>query len=331
MESPSIVMQRSPRATLTAELIRELSGFGRKTKFGAGAPVFSRGDEGETMYVVEQGEIELIFEHGKARKKLGPGSFFGELALLTGRRPRTAGAAAAADSVLRELDQAAFDQILRDRPALLAVLLVQTCAYLVESEQQLVADLTRRNLELEQSLDYLRRTQQELDVAELRARTDGLTGLYNRRCLDCQIPVMMERACAGRSELAALLIDLDQFKKVNDRFGHQIGDAVLREVASVLKVAVRQTDLPFRLGGDEFLVVMPGMSEDDALLRAEQILASLGARTNDFPPLTKPVRASIGVTLLRQGDTWESLFSRVDHNLYRAKSSGGSRIVRDGE
>jgi diguanylate cyclase (GGDEF)-like protein len=322
-------IERTPRATLTPELVVELSSFGRSVGFSKGSVVFHQAEPGDAMYIVERGEIGLVFEHGKPGKNLGPGGFFGELALLTGSRPRTATAVAVTDAILRMLDQTAFDELLANRPGLLAVLLVQTCAYLVESEQQLIADLQRRNLDLEQSLDFLRRMRQELDIAELRAQTDGLTGLYNRRCLDMQIGTILRRAYEGRTGLAVLLLDLDRFKDVNDRHGHQLGDAVLREVAQILKTAVRQTDLPFRIGGDEFLVLMPGLGPEDALRRGHHILAALLAAPQALPHLAAPVHASIGLTLLRDEESWASLFARADQNLYRAKSSGGGRIIQD--
>ena len=330
MDSPDVeAIERTPRATLTPELIRELSSFGKRVSFSAGATVFLHGSPGETMYVVEDGEVGLVFDEGKPGKRLGPGSFFGELALLTGRRPRTAAAIATRDSVLRELDQATFDDILRNRPSLLAILLVQTCAYLVESEQHLIADLRRRNVELEQSLDYLRRMRQELDVAELRAQTDPLTGLYNRRCLDMQIDTVLQRAQEGRSQVAVILLDIDRFKEINDRHGHQAGDAVLREMGRILKSAVRQTDLPFRIGGDEFLVVMPGLGRGEAIRRSDLIRETLASATPELLHVAAPVHASLGVTMWRSDETWDTLFERLDCNLYRSKTSGGSRITRD--
>lgn len=330
MERDVIPAQGVPRATLTPELVAELSTFGRSVRFSRGSVVFRLNEPGESMYIVERGEIELVFEPGRPSKRLGPGSFFGELALLIGRRPRTATAVAATDASLRMLDQAAFDEILARRPSLLAVVLVQTCAYLVESEQRLIADLRRRNVELEQSLDYLRRMRQELDIAELRVQTDALTSLYNRRCLDMQIGAVLRRAAEAQTPVAVILLDLDRFKDVNDHHGHQTGDAVLREVGRVLKTAIRQTDLPFRIGGDEFLVVMPGLGEQEALRRARHILLKVTSVAADSLRLPSPVTASVGLTVWQSPEAWESLFSRADARLYRAKSSGGNRIVHEG-
>ncbi len=317
---------RTSSPVLADDLMRELSSCGREVRFPAGATIFGYGEVGGAMYVVERGEVLLEFLEGKFAKRLGPGSFFGELALLGERRPRTATATALADSTLRELDHTVFDELLRISPRVLALLLRHTCRYLVESQERLLADVQRRNVELELSLDYLRRMKHELDVAELQAMTDQLTGLYNRHCLKAQIPSIEAGARDPTVGIAVLLLDLDGFKTVNDTCGHQVGDAVLREVGRLLRVWIRQSDLPFRMGGDEFLVVMRGIGREGALSRAEQMRSALEALARGFPSMPS---VSIGIATFQGGDTWETVLERADQNLYRAKSAGGNRVVQE--
>ena len=204
-------------------------------------------------------------------------------------------------------------------------LLRETCRYLLQSERELVASLARRNRELSQTLDYLRRTKEDLDARQLEARTDGLTGLYNRRCLDEQSVIMLRRAVDGRRAVMLILIDIDRFKLINDRCGHPVGDEVLKSVARLLRGAVRQTDLPCRIGGDEFAVLALDLEEGAARSLTARLLEAVRGLRVPGPAHDLKVSCSIGGAGLRQGETWEELFARADDNLYRAKETGTDR------
>ncbi len=288
--------------------------------------IFRYSDPGEEMYIIEEGHVGLIFEEGKAGKLLSRGSFFGELALFDRSRLRTATAVAACECRLRILGQGAFDELLGSHSALLATLLIRTCSYLVESEQGLITDLQKRNRELEQTLDYLRRTRQELDSAELLSQTDVLTGLYNRRCLDQQIEVLLPRANERAAGLAFLIADIDHFKSINDTHGHHVGDVVLKRFADVLRKSIRQSDLPCRLGGDEFAVVFSGIVEDKVMAMVTQVFTAVGALDVSLPHTELHVTASMGGTVYRIGESWDSFFKRADKNLYIAKKGGRHRL-----
>src|SRR5207247_2295823 len=124
--------------------------------------------------------------------------------------------------------------LIATHPSAIFTLLRRTCAFLVDAERNLIANLRRRNVELEETVKKLEFTRSRLTQEEETARTDGLTGLYNRRGFDAELPNFIERARAIGSGLALIAMDLDHFKPVNDTLGHAAGDFVLRGVGKIL-------------------------------------------------------------------------------------------------
>lgn len=162
------------------------------------------------------------------------------------------------------------------------------------------------------------------------AVTDALTGLHNRRYLDNHLQTLFERAVARRRPLSVMIVDLDRFKSINDRFGHDGGDDVLREFARRLRQNMRGIDLICRFGGEEFVVVMPDTDGPVAEKVAERIRAEI-ARTpfvigKEGQSVT--VTISVGVSSARgQADDVRSLLKRADMALYEAKKSGRNKVV----
>jgi len=297
--------------------------------FVAGETIFRRGELGDRLYVLEAGELEVRFEHARPPKHLEPGDLFGELALVTPGRRRTATAVGLGDGRLIVIDRAAWSRLREERPTLLLGILERTCAYLVDSEERLIRDLRRRNSDLERSLDYLQRTREELTTIEARSLTDDLTGIFNRRCFDEQIRRVVERARAGGMALALLLVDVDRFKMVNDTLGHMVGDLVLRRLAQLLRGSVRWTDLPCRIGGDEFALIWSDLDGGSAARRARSLAPALTAFELAGAPKSLRITASLGGALLRSGEGWEELFARADRSLYLAKEAGRGRLAWD--
>lgn len=317
---------------LEAGELELMTAFGVPRSLSEGGRIFSAGEPGRSMFVVLEGEVELVLDRGTRRKTLGPGTFFGELALVLAGERRSADAFAKPGARLLELDGEGFANLTGAHPGLAVELLARSARSLLDSERRLVADLEVRNRELERTLDYLRRTREELSSAELQAQTDPLTGLYNRRCLDAQLPRLVERAAASGVGLAVILIDLDRFKLVNDTHGHAGGDAVLRAVAAVLRGAVRWSDLPCRIGGDELatvLVDIPGPVA--AVARARAVFETLSGLSVELGGVGVPVGTSHGGAFLRPGETPEELLRRADAALYAAKARGRGALVWDGE
>ena len=162
------------------------------------------------------------------------------------------------------------------------------------------------------------------------AVTDGLTGLHNRRYLDSHLQTLFDRAMARRRPLSLMITDLDRFKAINDTYGHDGGDDVLREFAHRLRKNVRGIDLACRFGGEEFVVVMPDTEGAVAEKVAERIRAEIARSPFAVgrEGKTAEVTISVGVSsLLKGSDTVNDLVKRADIALYEAKNSGRNRVV----
>jgi two-component system, cell cycle response regulator len=156
---------------------------------------------------------------------------------------------------------------------------------------------------------------------EHMALHDPLTGLYNRRYVEDQLPALLTQA-----HLSAALVDLDHFKRVNDRFSHQVGDEVLVGVASLLEAAVSAPGFVARMGGEEFLVVLPGVGEFGAA-RCFENLAEV-VRSHPWPGVGR-ITVSVGATTAAAGTAESAVLERADHNLHRAKRAGRDMVVSD--
>ena len=161
------------------------------------------------------------------------------------------------------------------------------------------------------------------------ARTDGLTGLPNRRSYDEHFAVEWKRAVQLRTPLALMIVDADHFKQFNDRFGHQRGDEVLRAVADCLQRTLDTAGLSFRIGGEEFVALLPGLDATAASVAAERIRrAVVNLRIPHAPEVGGSATVSIGVASADPGggDPPESLFPAADAALYAAKKAGRNRV-----
>lgn len=156
------------------------------------------------------------------------------------------------------------------------------------------------------------------EEATTAAERDALTGLRNRRAYSAEVPGTLETATAD-APVALAVVDVDDFKSVNDRHGHDGGDEVLVHVADRLRRSVRETDAIYRLGGEEFAVVMPGTTLEQARHVAERIRFTVAVSRRDLPPVT----VSVGLAAApAQGDTLDQLFRAADGALYAAKEAG---------
>jgi diguanylate cyclase (GGDEF)-like protein len=165
-------------------------------------------------------------------------------------------------------------------------------------------------------------------LVERQAVTDGLTELANRRQFEQALASEINRAERFGGTLALILADLDNFKQVNDRYGHQAGDEVLRRFAEVLRETVRDVDLPARYGGEEFAVLLPQTDIEGAEHLAERLRQAVAER----PMTTRPgslvaCTASFGVASFPDSSTPAALFAAADEALYRAKAAGKNRVV----
>jgi two-component system cell cycle response regulator len=210
--------------------------------------------------------------------------------------------------VLRGLDLGVNDYLVRpmDRNELLARVMTQV-------RRKRYADRLRTNV------------QQSMELA----LTDSLTGLYNRRYMETHLETLVEKASKTQRPLGLVMIDIDHFKSINDNFGHDAGDEVLRQFASRVQGSVRGIDLACRYGGEEFVIVMPdadlGIAEAVGERLRRQIAAEPFLVTKGLNKLD--VTISVGIAMRQETDEPDAILKRADEALYRAKRDGRNRVV----
>ena len=170
----------------------------------------------------------------------------------------------------------------------------------------------------------------ELRKFERHATTDALTGLSNRHALQEVFPGEIRRCVEMNVPVAMIMIDVDNFKQFNDMFGHIAGDRALAAVSKILRAQFRPQDLLVRYGGDEFAVLLPGATKEQALVIGERARAAVGGTTGDVTDslIQIPIKISMGVAELPANGTMDSLARDADAALYRAKNAGRN-VVSD--
>ena len=186
--------------------------------------------------------------------------------------------------------------------------------------------------ELEESRLRALQLQNDLERSEEAGMRDPVTMIGNRRNFDATLAEELEKAGRTGADFCLALADLDRFKLVNDRFGHLVGDSLLRLFAEILAKNVRSVDRVARYGGEEFAVMLPGADLDDAVNVAERIRKVLESKQWTIAPNREPVgriTVSIGVAKLRPGETGPGLVKRADECLYDAKAKGRNCVVAE--
>ena len=166
------------------------------------------------------------------------------------------------------------------------------------------------------------------DDLENMALTDGLTGLYNRRYFDTFYENIFAQSSRYDIPLSLIMCDIDHFKKINDTYGHDKGDVILKEVANVLKINTRKSDIAARFGGEEFMLCLPStqiMNAIDVARKIKQMVLKI--QTKDI----KTITISIGVTFYRKEfeNKPKDMLKRLDNLLYEAKNRGRNRIISE--
>ena len=179
---------------------------------------------------------------------------------------------------------------------------------------------------------YTERLRDNVQLSIEAAITDGLTGLHNRRYMESHLASLVEQAASRGKPLAVLVLDIDYFKSINDTYGHDAGDDVLREFAIRVRKSIRGIDLACRMGGEEFVVVMPETDMAVAATVAERLRRRIA--TEPFPieqgNKMVAVTISIGIAVLESpDDNSAQILKRADQALYRAKRDGRNRVVAD--
>jgi diguanylate cyclase (GGDEF)-like protein len=167
----------------------------------------------------------------------------------------------------------------------------------------------------------------EADLRET-ASTDLLTGLLNRRATRERFDQEVSRCARLNEKFGLILFDIDHFKKINDTYGHQVGDRVLREVAQAMDRCKRKEDVLGRIGGEEFVVILPLHDREDTLKAAHRLRMAVRESTvNTREADSARVTISGGIALYPDdGDGWDGLYTSADRRMYRAKDSGRDRV-----
>ncbi|MEO0730344.1 MAG: diguanylate cyclase, partial [Pseudomonadota bacterium] len=160
---------------------------------------------------------------------------------------------------------------------------------------------------------------------------DPLTGLHNRRYLESHLSTLIQRALSDDTQLSVIVADIDHFKKFNDTYGHDVGDIVLKEFGKRFKANTRGVDLACRVGGEEFVLVMPNTDLATSYAIAERLRESVAGSGFQTPnDGVVDVTASVGISVLEfVDDTPASIFKRADNALYAAKRGGRNRVIAD--
>ena len=173
--------------------------------------------------------------------------------------------------------------------------------------------------------------EQRTEILKWLSITDPLTGLYNRRYFIEQIELEFKRSKRYSRDLSLLMLDIDHFKLVNDNYGHQIGDIVLRKISSVIINLLRDSDLAFRYGGEEFMIILPETKSEDAINVAERMKQEIMNTQHNYGSINFTVTTSIGIVSIKdmmdKFETIDDIIKKVDDNLYKAKNSGRNTII----
>ena len=157
---------------------------------------------------------------------------------------------------------------------------------------------------------------------------DGLTGLYNRRQLEISLEQEYNRTKRHPSDFSLAILDIDFFKKVNDTYGHQYGDYVLKTVADLMKAAFRKTDLLYRYGGEEMVIIMPETNIEGAIIPVQRLRRTVEEYDFEYNGVKSRVTVSIGLTMnYQEFNSPTEMLKSADEALYRAKESGRNRVV----
>jgi diguanylate cyclase (GGDEF)-like protein len=275
----------------------------RTRRLSATESLLRAGTANDVLYVILSGQVSVrVPGVDRPHARLGPGECVGEFSILDG--------------------QQVLADVLADEPTLVLALDRKRLWSLIDSS----ADLAR-NL-----LGILAGRVRADDVApgdsgreqrhlERLATVDALTGLRNRRWLDEAFARQLARASRSNQPLSVLMIDIDHFKRVNDKCGPTVGDAILRRVAHTLAAGLRPQDLLARYGGEEFGVLLPGIETVQAMAVAERLRQGIQAASDGAKELPG-ITVSVGVASARRDETVAALLKRADEALYRAKQAG---------
>ncbi len=204
--------------------------------------------------------------------------------------------------------------------------LTQLSARLKETIRKTQRELRKTKEELTKNAKLVEHLKEELDKYKEMAIIDELTGIFNRRGILDLLKREVARSERFNLPLSIAMVDVDDFKRINDTFGHVTGDKVLKAVALIMKSAIRRIDMLGRYGGEEFLIIFPNTPKDNARVAAEKLRKEVESHKFKYRDQEFRVTISLGVAEYTYGDSVEVLISKADEALYKAKRAGKNRV-----
>lgn len=204
---------------------------------------------------------------------------------------------------------------------------------LIETKE-LVDSGKRLQTRMKISSDDLKQLQQELEKSQQEAQTDALTTLLNKRGFEKRFELERIRAKQNETTFSLIMIDIDHFKKINDSYGHLVGDSLLKSIAAILKNQIRKNDIAVRYGGEEFLLLLPETGLEGAKAASQKIRDALVTKEwklKETGESMGKVTVSMGIALYRLSEPEDALLKRADDALYLAKKNGRDQIVTENE
>jgi diguanylate cyclase len=205
---------------------------------------------------------------------------------------------------------------------------------MIVETKELVDSGKRLQKRMKISSEDLKQLQQDLEKSQQEAQTDVLTSLLNKRGFEKRFELERIRAKQNEIPFSLIMVDIDHFKKVNDSFGHLVGDSLLKSIANLLKSHLRKNDIASRYGGEEFLILLPETGIQGAKAAAQKIRDTLATKEWKLKETGKPmgkITVSMGIALYKLNEPEEALIKRVDDALYLAKNRGRDQIVTQDE
>jgi diguanylate cyclase (GGDEF)-like protein len=284
-----------------------------------GEIIIRENDPGDIFYLIRYGQTVVIkgdFQNPAILGFRSIGEAIGEMALLE-NLPRSATVIALDTVSLWSLSRETFYHFLSENPSFSISLMNVLSGRIRKSEEERMRGFAR---EKEQVV--------VLETLSKQVTHDPLTGLFNRRYLDQILYGEITHALQSGSLVSILMADVDHFKQINDRYGHKAGDLMLQSLGELMKSCVRTADIVCRYGGEEFVIIMPGASEQAVRKRAEEIRSKFQEQCLVFDDQEIHATISLGAAIFPlHGSNVDEVFVHADRAMYRAKQEGRNRVV----
>lgn len=312
--------------------IRHVLSYLKNRCYPAGHLLFREGEPGDELFIIRKGKVRISIRlpDGSQRvlRDFSRGDFFGEMSIVEDEN-RSATAEIMEPSELYVMKKSDFFGMMHDFPSVAIKIMYRMSTITTER--------------LHSTSEFLEEMVLWGEEARKRAVTDALTGVYNREFLDSNLPRMLQDAARHGTELCLIMVDLDHFRALNEKYGQETGDRVLQAAVSVFTRHMREKDVLARYGGDEFTIVLPGTGLEEVLRIAENIrmgvagmnldgyVSAVGGDTVQAGSEER-ITTSQGIAVYPlDADDHRVLREHADEALYRAKELGRNRVCRAGE